>query len=236
VLSTNFTSTLSSTLVNEARFGLRYNDTQGRMAYEVHKDELQSTLDKISGGPDPGFTRATGTVYPALFYAGVGGVSSYNFSGANSLYNTAGSHNGNKSILYTYGDTISWNLGKHALKFGGEYRPTSSKAYSNVVAGIFANVPPSAQGGAGAFISPIAGGGASVIGVPGSALLDTSRNNAANLLYTLSGTIDSVNMLYWMDSFQDVQDKKWQSIATKPDIYRTVIINEGSFFAKMTGS
>jgi hypothetical protein len=43
-------------------------------------------------------------------------------------------------------------------------------------------------------------------------------------------------MLYWMDSFQDVQDKKWQSIATKPDIYRTVIINEGSFFAKMTGS
>jgi len=35
-----------------------------------------------------------------------------------------------------------------------------------------------------------------------------------------------------MDSFNDVQDKKWQSIVTKPDIYRTIVINEGSLFAK----
>ena len=36
-------------------------------------------------------------------------------------------------------------MGKHAFKFGGEYRPTTSKAYSNVPA--YAN--PSVQGGAG---------------------------------------------------------------------------------------
>jgi hypothetical protein len=63
-------------------------------------------------------------------------------------------------------------------------------------------------------------------------VLDTSRTNAANLLYALSGTVDSVNLTYWMDSFKDVQDAKWQSIVTKPDIYRTIIINEGAFFAK----
>jgi hypothetical protein len=228
VLSLNFTSTLGPNLVNEARGGMRFNDTQGRLAWEVHADELHDVLSPITGGADPGFTRATGTVYPALFYAGVAGPSSYSFSGANSLYSNAGSHNGNRSILYTYGDTLSWNMGKHAFKFGGEYRPTTSKAYSNVPA--YAN--PSVQGGPGTILSPIAAGGTSVIGIGGSNVLDTSRGNAANLLYTLSGTVDSVNMLYWMDSFKDVQDAKWQSIVTKPDIYRTIIINEGDAFVK----
>jgi len=233
VLATNLTSTLSSSLVNEARFGLRFNDTHGLMAFEVHKDELQDVLSLISGGPDPGYTRAVGTTYPALFNAGVPNpsifvASPYNFSGANSYFNNAGSHNGNRSILYTYGDTVSWNMGKHAFKFGGEYRPTTSKGYSNVPAFSY----PIVQGGSGPNIAPIAAGGTSVIGVGGSNLLDTSRNNAANLLYTLSGSVDSVNLLYWMDSFADVNDGKWQSIATKPDIYRTIIINEGSFFAK----
>jgi len=228
VLSLNFTSTLSPNLVNEARGGMRFNDTQGRLAWEVHADELHDVLSPITGGPDPGFTRATGTVYPALFYAGVPGPSSYSFAGANSLYSNAGSHNGNRSILYTYGDTLSWNVGKHALKFGGEYRPTTSKAYSNVPA----YAVPSVQGGSGPILSPIAAGGTSVIGINGSNVLDTSRSNAANLLYTLSGTVDSVNMLYWMDSYKDVQDAKWQSVVTKPDIYRTIIINEGDAFVK----
>jgi hypothetical protein len=38
-----------------------------------------------------------------------------------------GSHNGNKSILYTYGDTISWNLGKHALKFAESIVPRPAR-------------------------------------------------------------------------------------------------------------
>ena len=75
VLSTNFTSTLGPNLVNEARVGMRFNDTQGRLAWEVHSDELHDVLSPITGGADPGFTRATGTVYPALFYAGVPGPS-----------------------------------------------------------------------------------------------------------------------------------------------------------------
>jgi hypothetical protein len=229
VLSMNFTSTLGPNLVNEVRGGMRFNDTQGRLAWEVHADEMQDVLSPITGGPDPGYTRATGTVYPALFYAGVPGPSTYSFAGANSLSNnTTGSHNGNRSILYTYADTLSWNMGKHAFKFGGEYRPTTSKAYSNVPA----YSHPSVQGGSGPILSPIAAGGTSVIGIGASNLLDTSRNNAANLLYTLSGTVDSVNMLYWMDSFKDVQEAKWQSIVTNPDIYRTIIINEGAAFIK----
>ncbi len=218
--------------MNEARFGMRFNDTQGRMAFEVHADELKDILSRVTGGADPGYTRSTGAVYPVLFYPGVtvplGQVTAYNFAGANSMFNNAGSHNGNHSILYTYGDTLSWNMGKHAFKFGGEFRPTTSKAYSNVPA--FAQ--PSVQGGSGPNLAPIAAGGTSVIGINGSNLLDTSRANAANLLYTLAGSVDSVNMLYWMDSFKDVQDGKWQSIATKSDIYRTVIINEGDAFVK----
>ena len=52
VLSTNFTSTLSPNLVNEARVGMRFNDTQGRLAWEVHSDELHDVLSPITGGPD----------------------------------------------------------------------------------------------------------------------------------------------------------------------------------------
>ena len=45
----------------------------------------------------------------------------YNFSGSNSLLSLGGSDNGNKSILYSYADTVSWTKGKHAFRFGGSF-------------------------------------------------------------------------------------------------------------------
>jgi len=226
VLATNFTSTLSSNLINEAKFGLRYNYTAGRMAFEGSKgDSVQDILKLVTGGPDPGYTRDSGKVYPAIFRAGVPGTSSFNFSGASSMFNMDGSHNGNRSILYNYADTLSWTRGKHAYKFGVEVRPTTSRGFTNVPQ--FAM--PRVNGGSGPNLSPLASGGTAAL--PAGALV-TARNNAANLAYTLAGTVDSVDMVYWMDSFKDVQDGKWHSIVTAPDYYRTIIINEGSGFVK----
>jgi hypothetical protein len=54
----------------------------------------------------------------------------------------------------------------------------------------------------------------------------------ASLSYLLSGSVDSMDQLYWIDSYQDVQDGKWQSILTSKEPYRTVVINEMSGFAK----
>ena len=231
VLATNLTSTLGPNLVNEAKVGLRYNKTDGRLAYEnQNREKLQDILGLLTGGPDPGYTRNVGAVYPVLFYPGVTPASffapstAYNFSGANSLFSTAGSHNGNRSILYNYADTLSWSKGQHAFRFGGEVRPTTSRGYSNVPQ----HPIPHVNGGQGPTVSPIASGGTTAL----SAVLGTTRNNAANLLYTLAGSVDSVEMVYWMDSFKDVEEGKWQSTVTKDDIYRTIIINELSGFAK----
>src|SRR5262249_38475432 len=175
-----------------------------------------------------GYTRATGT-YPVLVGpSGVGGltVSSYNFGGNGSagLINLNASHNGNRALLFTYADTLSWTKGKHAFKFGGEYRPSSSKGYSN----ISPNLPtPRVFTGAGGFISPLV----SVAPLPAGALA-TFRSNAAALAYLLSGSVDSVEQAYWIDAYKDVQDGKWQSILTSKEPYRDIIITELSGFAK----
>src|SRR5262249_32947213 len=135
-------------------------------------------------------------------------------------------HNGNRSLLFTYADSLSWTTGKHAFKFGGEYRPNSSKGYSN----ISPNLPtPRVYTGAGAFISPLASGGSAPL--PTGAL-STLRGNTAALAYLLSGSIDSVEQAYWIDSYKDVTDGKWQSILTSKEPYRDIIVHELSAFAK----
>jgi Carboxypeptidase regulatory-like domain len=231
VITSNFTSTLSSNLVNEAKFGMRYNKTDSRGPWENdNAGSIDDLTSFFSGGPDPGYTRASGQAYPVLIGpSGAGAtVSSLNFgnNGSAGLINLSASHNGNRSILYTYADTVSWTKGKHAFKFGGEYRPSTSKGYSN----ISPNLPtPRVYTGAGNFISPLASGGTAQL--PAGALA-TFRGNSAALLYLLSGSIDSVEQAYWIDSYKDVQDGKWQSILTSAEPYRDIIINEASAFAK----
>src|SRR5262245_39471919 len=235
VLTTNFTSTLSPTLVNEAKFGMRYNKTDSRGPWaNDNVSSIQDCSSFFSGGTDPGYTRSSGQAYPVLVGAsGTGGglvqaAPNYNFGGSTTggFINLAASHNGNRSRLYQYADTLSWTKGKHAFKFGGEYRPSSSKGYSN----ISPNLPvPRVYTGAGSFPSPVASGGTAPL--PAGAL-PTLRGNAAALLYLLSGSIDSVEQAYWIDSYKDVQDGKWQSTLTSQEPFRDIIINEISGFAK----
>ena len=230
VITSNFTSTLSSSLVNEAKFGIRYNKTDSRAPWEnANAEHIADSTGFFKGGADPGYTRAAGQAYPVMVGAsGAGGaISSYNFgsNGSAGVFNLAASHNGNRAMLYTYADTLSWTRGKHAFKFGGEYRPSTSKGYSN----ISPNLPtPRVYTGAGGTISPVATGGSAVIGNS----LATFRGSAASLLYLLSGSVDSLEQGYWIESYKDVQDGKWQSILTSQEPYRDVIINEISGFAK----
>ena len=230
VITTNFISTLSPSLVNEAKFGMRYNKTDSRAPWEnANADSIADITGYFKGGADPGYTRAAGETYPVMVGAsGAGGaVSSYNFgsNGSAGVFTLAASHNGNRAVLYTYADTLSWTKGKHAFKFGGEYRPSTSKGYSN----ISPNLPtPRVYTGAGGTISPVASGGSAVIGDA----LATVRGNAASLLYLLSGSLDSVEQGFWIESYQDVQDGKWQSVLTSKEPYRDVIINEMTGFFK----
>jgi hypothetical protein len=232
ILSTNFTSTLGPSVVNEARFGMRYNKTDGRRPFQTGNAEVEALTSLLSGGADPGITRNSGGVYPVVVgFAGTaagpfGPTGVYNFTGSNSLFSLGGSDNGNKSILYSYADTVSWTKGKHAFRFGVELRPTTSQGYSNVP-----EQYPLVRTGPGTTPSPLASGNTGFL-APLANTLTTTRMAASQLLYVLSGSVDAVTMSYWINSFADVQEGKWQSIVTQPKIFRTIVSNEASGFFK----
>ena len=225
VVSANFTSTLGPTLVNEARFGFRGNYNMVRRPFETEEGAgLLDFVNSIQGGPDPGYTRNAGAIYPLQVDPTGGG--NYGFGQGNATYNRLAQHNGNTTKQYTIGDTLSWTRGQHAFKFGVEFRPQSSKGYTNLGTNPF----PRLSTGAGAFASPLAQGGSANLGTVTA--LQSVRNNTASLAYLLSGSVNLVTEAYWIDSFTDIQDAKWQSIVTSPDIFRTIRTNEVSSFVK----
>ena len=121
---------------------------------------------------------------------------------------------------------MSWTRGRHAFKFGGEFRPQDSKGYTNIGTNPF----PRLSTGAGANLLLLSG--AAVRRIWDGTTLQTLRNNAASLAYLLSGSLNLMTVAYWIDSFNDIQDGKWQSIVTSPDVFRTIITNEMSAFVK----
>src|SRR5262249_8102672 len=123
VLTVNFTSTLSPTLLNEARYGIRYANDGVDAPWEASYPD--PSVQKAAQG----LMVAGSNGYNALVAPGAGNYAfNQGFTGNSGVLNTnPGQYNGNISPLYTYSDTLSWTRGKHAYKFGGELRFTESK-------------------------------------------------------------------------------------------------------------
>src|SRR5207302_3821166 len=99
---------------------------------------------------------------------------------------------GNVTSLWTYGDTLSWTKGQHAFKFGAEIRPSKSDGWSNL------NLIPHATGGAGGGSVPLPD---FTTALPaGSGMLATNSGTMGNLLSFLSGSIGTLNQLYFVKS------------------------------------
>jgi hypothetical protein len=79
----------------------------------------------------------------------------------------------------SYGDTLSWIQGKHAFKAGFEFRRDRTEGWNDN------NFTPYATIGAGNVPAPITN-----VTIPG--LTSTAATAARNLLYNLSGSIDTV--------------------------------------------
>jgi hypothetical protein len=213
VLTTNFTSTLSAGIVNEGRFGLTLNRNEVNPAWYSGdtqiRDEARSLL--LSGGTNS----RTGVTYPVAFTPGAG-----NFAFGNHIINTGATLSGHTSPLYNFADTLSWTRGTHAFRMGAELRLTRSDGYSG-------DVLPEASGGAGGNPSALT---SAIAALPGQ--LANTRTNAANMLYLLSGSVDSASMLYWIDSDEDVKDGIWQDYATAEKRFRKQVSNEYALFFK----
>jgi len=124
VRTLQLTSTLSPSLLNEARYGYRVTTLVFAAAvHSNHAQEASDFLTKINGYP----------VYqrPALF--------------TNNVIGPSGDL-GNKSPLNTFTDTLTWTKGAHAFKFGGELRYAYSSGWSPVGA---STLIPQLNGGAG---------------------------------------------------------------------------------------
>src|SRR5207244_1508580 len=102
VFTANFVSTLSPTVLNEARFGLRTGPVDDLQAYDVPGQEAQVNQYLQHYGSIP--ARVLPSIIPVSAYADTNGSI------------------GNNSPLWTYGDSLSFTMGKHAFKGGAEFR------------------------------------------------------------------------------------------------------------------
>jgi hypothetical protein len=164
VITLQFTSTFTPSVLNEFRYGYR-NTTLQNTAGFFHPEWGKEAFDFL-----PKYNGLPVIFRPTLF-------STHMLSCiAGTVVNC--SEYGSRSPLSTWTDTLSWTKGAHALKAGIEFRFGSSSSW--VPSGLIGAV----DGGAG----DVAVQG--IDKVPG--LLPSNITLAQNLLLSLSGSVDTV--------------------------------------------
>jgi len=213
-LAVNFTSTLSSSLVNEFRVGNRRiggNNFNGLNNPNTGKD-AQAFFPNLAG-------------YPVALALGTNQV---NFQANQPLGGgTTATYNDITNLL-TASDSLSWTKGKHGFKSGGELRWGHSLGYD---AGINVTSVPRAVGG-DAPLAAISTTAISSTNMPGLAGTPTTGNNVRmrNLLSFLAGSLGSVTQFYYMQSPTKLD--KFEDYKTFPQRVRDTHQNEASLFFK----
>jgi hypothetical protein len=208
VLTLNFTSTLTSTLLNEARFGFRESFQVIWAPWEVTDPEKRKIPES--------FLLQGGQGHPIAYVpASVGAMSVNNY-----FCVTNCAQQGNKTPLTSYADTISWTKGKHSFKGGFDTRFTYTRGSETPTAPI-----PKATGGAGLNANSAF---ANVTNFPG--LVSSNQTTANSLLYFLSGSVNDAFQYYFIQS-PDHQNK-WLSYVDKNRKITEPHQNEFSLFFK----
>src|SRR5215831_17197702 len=227
ILTVNATSTLTPTLVNEARFGVNYSSEWASPAW-ANLDSPSTTQAAKQWLLSGGTSAANGKVYPVIFNPFAGQT-------ANGPLAFTGFDFANTTPLWDYGDSLRWTHGKHAFSVGGEYRRPMTTGFNS-------------SGYATSNVGNPTGAPTPNITVPGffpelAGFQNTARTNTGTLLYLLNGSISTASTPYWIDSNSDITKGQWRDTTTEKDIIataetsyghqtRTQISNEWSFFIK----
>ena len=212
LLSLNFTSTVTPTLVNELRVGMRR--TGGNSFNGLDDPEsgeaAQAFFPNLSG-------------YPTFIGLGTGQV---NFQ-TNQMLNSTSTYN-DVTNQWSWADTLSWTRNSHAFKVGGELR----RGYSlGKDAGIGITSIPRAVGGDAPNAS-IPTGAINGTVIPGLVGTSASGNNQRmrNLLTFHAGSLSQVTQFYYMQDPNNLSN--FESYLTYPQRVRKTHRNEFSVFFK----
>jgi hypothetical protein len=233
VFTVNLTSTLTPTLLNEARAGMMRNGNNilSPLKNPDVMDKMIELLPKVNGQPmiiGPGngaVVNFSSDCFPYCPPNAANGMPSNPFGGRGML-----SYDGfDTSSRWTFGDTLSWTKGVHSFKAGGEYRSSGSYGAVGWVFGPSGSVVP----------TPFAAGGAATLapngitpfsGIPGLAGFYSGNQDAmAGLLNFLSGSIGSIRQYYFLNS---PTQTTWSDYTQEPYPIRDFHQNEWAFFFK----
>jgi hypothetical protein len=228
ILTTNLTSTLSSTLLNEARFGIRTTSTASNAAWQHGVAEISDKAQSFFLQGSKSLFSDDPTPMPALFNPGAGAFAITGGNGAlTQLFDTNAVYLGNTNPLYNFADTVRWSHGAHSFRTGGELRITRSNGYNFLPYNL-----PRLTGGNGNYdaanIARRATTGGVTTGIEG--MIAGTEGNARNLLYLMAGSVSSGNVGYWINSPDDVTDGRWEDYITAEKKFRDQRSNEWSAF------
>lgn len=215
ILTVNSTSTLSPSLLNEARFGMNRGMEQSAPAWNHPTNE--KIREAATNLLPTGGTAPNGYVYRVRFEPVFSGYLG-SIGGATDSWSV--------SPFWNFADTVSWSHGKHFFRFGGETRLTRTKWYTS---GAW---PTAFNGLVGTAPDYLTNPTVYSNELPGSGTLLNTRNNMAGLIYFLNGSISSVTHPYWIDGGSDIANGVWEDTSTQGNLYRSTYSTEWSFFLK----
>jgi len=199
-----FVSTISASLVNEAKFGFRESGTNVIAPWDLAANS--PGIDNYLPAKINGFkiltdiTGGVGVCNPITGARPPGNCLGGTATGANITATAI-----DKTPLWTYGDVLSSTKGKHTIRYGGELRMASSTSSgSSAGLGFFQNakVPVVVVAGAtaGAALS-LTGATAIANTNPAMATIgSTDATKARNMLNFLAGSLSSVNNQYFLNT------------------------------------
>jgi hypothetical protein len=236
VLSAGFTSTLSSSLLNEVRFGMRRQGTNVVAPWD--RDGVKEEINKILPADLNGF-RVIPTIQAGAGPTALGFCVPY--IGARPPGACGGATDTAIDITptFTYADTLSWTRGVHAFKFGGELRANSSEVKQTATA--FFGTPMYARPTGGSITgtsqssnlpTDIANSNPSM-----TALLATNAQRARDISTFLAGSLANLQHLYLVTSpdqinFSDPSQNRWSDFRDTEFYGSKIIQNEFNAFFK----
>ena len=239
IINVGVTSTISATLLNEARFGYHINKGSQIPPWEMTDSATHDVTSQFIGqaGKYPVLVRP---VSGCLIFGNTADELSFD-NGVMGTRLNCGVIIPNllHDPLFEYVDNISWTHGKHAFKFGGDLRfpKTDGYAFQPYINAAYGNLGGTAT--QSPFVSETAGTGTPTLGATtgnsGNIFRQTSRTLAANLAYLLTDSIGAgLNTPYWIDSLanRDAGIAGWQDITKEKNRYRTLVSSDYAFFAK----